>query len=192
MRSYAFWPFESHFEEDMANARIGAGKALRYMRRSDPSTHLKVVRYGSRKHRDGLSGCQDAAKSLYVLGHGARGDQSISNMYDATNLEAEILHAIIVVGRLIEYGLQKTSKCKVKLFTCYSGEDGLNGEACFARAIHMTLRYLQYNDVEVYGYRGAVIPPGANDGQHTAFLGTHPLYGYGLWNKASAVRIRIV
>jgi hypothetical protein len=182
-KHYVFWPFRAQTYENMAREQYGARRALREFQR--PSGSMAYIRYGSRKHRGRLESCNSADKSLYVTGHGAPGHAFISNTPDGAG---EQLHALVVVSRLIEYGLRKTSACKLKLFSCYSGVDGPESVG-FARAMHMILRHLDYDDIEVYGYTQAVSPYGGN--QHTTFFGQGPGGIVGLWNRASTVRIHI-
>lgn len=181
-KHYVFWPFESQRHVDLVGDEQGAGRTLRDFQH--PSGPTSFVRYGSRKHRGRLANCNDPSKSLYVTGHGAPGWSSIANTPDASD---ETIHALIVVARLFEYGLRKTSACKLKLFTCYSGVDGAN--LGFARAMHDILRHLNFNHIQVFGYTAMVSPYSGN--KHTTYYGEGPGGIQGLWNKASTVQIPI-
>lgn len=182
-KHYVFWPFRAQTYEDMAGDQHGARHALREYQR--PSGTMAYIRYGSRKHRGRLESCNRGDKSLYVVGHGAPGYAFISNTPAGND---EQLHALVVVARLMEYGLRTTTACKLKLFSCYSGVDG-PASVGFARAMRMILRQLGFDNIEVYGYTRAVSPYGGR--QHTGFVGAGPGGIVGVWNRASTVRIHI-
>jgi len=186
-KHYVFWPFTSDSYTNMGGEKSGAGRQLREFRRPNNKGNVSYVRYGSKKHAGCLAKCNAPDKSLYVTGHGAVGAQVISNTPDGSD---DVVHALVVVMRLIEYGLKNTSCCKLKLFSCYSGVDGAGGFS-FAKAVHLCLRRLGYNNIEVYGYSAAI---GTYVGDHTIFIGVHPdlpQFGSGMWKKASVVRAKI-
>lgn len=183
-KHYVFWPFSSSRHVSFGGDEQGAGRALREFRQ--PSGATAFVRYGSKKHRGKLAGCNHASKSLYVTGHGAPGSHFIYNTPDGSD---DGLYALQVVARLMEYGLQKTSACKIKLFTCYSGKNGNDGSVSFAAAVKFFLRQLHYDNVEVFGYTASVAPYLGH--QHTWYRGPGPGGGNGLWAKASNVRVQV-
>lgn len=184
-KHYAFWPFTSTVWETIAGDIVGAGKDLRSFRRPPAEGSTKLVRYGSKKHRGGLSGCNASNKSLYILGHGSAGLQVICNTPSGND---EVLHALQVVMRLREYGLQTTSECKVKAFSCYSGSEAEGSS--FAKALYFGLRLLGYSKVSVFGYTAEVTSYNGTDS--TYFRGTVPGTALtGLWRHASQKRIQI-
>jgi hypothetical protein len=186
-KHYIFWPFKSGKYETMGGDIQGAGRTLRDFRRPPGDGTVQFIRYGSRKHLGALANCNAPNKSLYVTGHGTSGWQSIAN---TPNADDEVLHALVVVARLIEYGLRQTSECQLKLFSCYSGTDTAQGGFSFARAVHFFLRQLGYNRISVHGYQASISPYAGGD--HTGFRGVNPLIGIdGVWTKASTVRVQI-
>jgi hypothetical protein len=184
-KHYIFWPFESRHYTDMGGNSQGAGRNVREFRRTGGSNTSYVI-YGSRKHLGKLTHCNSPDKSIYVTGHGAAGNTFV---YNTPNGNDDAVHAILIVTRLIEYGLRKTSKCKLKLFSCYSGSAGPGLQMGLAQAVKLCLNAFHYDDIDVYGYTESVI---ANDGSgHTAFLGNGPMGGYGIWSHAKFVRVLI-
>lgn len=100
-----------------------------------------------------LLNCLGADDTIYVVGHGFPGADSISPFVDS-NLEAELSSAAVVF-RLEELGLQKNSHCKLKLFTCHSGvQRGQNHS--FARRVRDQLRDFEYHQIRVFGYTDSV------------------------------------
>jgi len=180
-KRYVFWPFESRVHIDLGGAAHGIRSTMDEFKRE--GSGMSYVRYSSRKHLGRLSHCNEPNKTIYVTGHGSPGNHFI---YPDPYGNGEAVHAFVLVGRLMEYGLKRSSRCKLKIFTCYSatGDDDSNG---FAHAVTVALRHLKFKDIQVFGYDARVAPNDGND--VTFFQGTHPVYGNGVWTHASLKRV---
>lgn len=178
-KRYIFWPFDSTVSFDaLGNAR-GVRTDMEEYKRDD--SQISYVRYGSKKHRRRLENCNDPEKSIYVTGHGGA---AVPFICPHPAGAGEAVGPKLLVERLREYGLKKTSKCRLKIFTCHSGSGGL---FAYASLVAGWLEHFEYDRIEVYGYTADIIPASVG-GQTTAFTGIHPEYGIGLWNHASAIR----
>lgn len=181
-KRYIFWPFETRQSMDLDGDLHGIRETMDDFKREGSA--ISYVRYGSRKHRGRLTHCNDTNKTIYVTGHGAPGHHFI---YPDPNGDGESLHALLLVGRLMEYGLRSSTRCKLKIFTCNSSSDNKD-IVSFAEVVALVLRQCKFNDIRVFGYNGKVAPKEL-DANNTYFIGTHPKNGiYGVWKNASEIR----
>lgn len=178
-KKYVFWPFISSDSYDGEGGKHGVRYTLHEFAR--PNKSISYIRYGSKKHLGRLANCNDPNKSLYITGHGGAGLPFICT-HPLGN--GEKLSAMVIVDRLIEYGLRKSSRCKIKIFTCESGAADVL--PCFADIFWYVMQEKGYTNNPVFGYKYKV---GANDGDNTTiFWGEDPEHGKGVWRHASRVR----
>lgn len=99
-----------------------------------------------------LDACLAATDSIYVIGHGEPGGDSISPYTDMKN---EFLSAGDIVERLKELGLKKNSQCKLKVFACHSALRR-GTEPAFAERVRDCLSFPEPFHVRVFGYTDSV------------------------------------
>lgn len=124
------------------------GPQLAELKRKTPTV---CVRDGHTKVLADLAAVEPGNYTLYIMAHCLAGRHTVFNIQGVYDVSRTNLTPQALVSRLVEDGLPFNA-LNVKLFSCYGGAAGRDGEESYASKLHTELRTRGYWFVTVTAY----------------------------------------